>query len=58
MVQWLGFCALITKGPGSIPGKDQGTKIVQPVWYGKKKKKKIDSSWGKKFKQTDVHIKK
>ena len=40
MVQWLGFCALITKGPGSIPGKDQGTKIVQPVWYGKKKKKK------------------
>ena len=39
MVQWLGFCAFITKDPGSIPGKDQGTKIVQPVWYGKKKKK-------------------
>lgn len=38
MVQWLGFCAFITKGPGSIPGKRQETKIVQPVWYGKKKK--------------------
>ena len=37
MVQWLGFCAFIVKGPGSIPGKGQETKIVQPVWYGQKK---------------------
>ena len=56
MVQWLGFCAFIVKGPGSIPGKGQETKIVQPVWYGQKKN--VDSSCGKKFKQTDVHIKK
>ena len=39
MVQWLGFCAFITKGPGSIPGKGQETKIVQPVCYDQKKKK-------------------
>ena len=57
MVQWLGFCAFITKGPGSIPGKGQETKIVQPVCYDQKKKK-IDCSWGKKFKHIDVHIKK
>ena len=35
-VQWLGLCASIAGGRGSIPG--QGTKIPQAAWCGKKKK--------------------
>ena len=36
-VQWLGLCAFIAEGPGSIPG--QGTKIPQAVQCSQKKKK-------------------
>ena len=38
MIQWLGLCAFTAEGAGSIPG--QGTKILQAVWCGKKKKEK------------------
>ena len=38
MVQWLGLCAFIAEGLGSIPG--QGTKIPQAARCGKKKRKK------------------
>ena len=38
VVQWLGFCAFIAEGAGSIPG--WGTKIPQGVQCGPKKKKK------------------
>ena len=38
VVQWLGFCAFIAEGSGSLPGR--GTKIPQGVQCGQKKKKK------------------
>ena len=38
VVQWLGFCAFIAEGAGSIPG--WGTKSPQGVQCGPKKKKK------------------
>ena len=41
MVQWLGVCAFTLEGLGSIPG--QGTKILQEVQCGQKKKKKGNS---------------
>ena len=37
-VQWLGLCAFIAEGVGSIPGR--GTKILQATWCSPKKKKK------------------
>ena len=37
VVQWLGLCAFITEGLGSVPG--WGTKILQAVQCGQKKKK-------------------
>ena len=37
-VQWLGLCASVAGGMGSIPG--QGTKIPHATRYGQKKKKK------------------
>ena len=37
MVQWLGHCASIAGGTGSIPG--QGTKILYAMWHGQKKKR-------------------
>ena len=36
-VQWFGLRALTAKGPGLIPGP--GTKILQAVWCGLKRKK-------------------
>ena len=38
VVQWLGLCALIAKGTGSIPG--QGTKIPQATQCGQKNQTK------------------
>ena len=38
VVQWLGLCAFITEGLGSVPG--WGTKILQAVQCGQKKKVK------------------
>ena len=35
MVQWLGLCACIDGGLGSIPG--QGTKIPKSMWYSQNK---------------------
>ena len=40
VVQWLGLCAFIAEGLGSIPG--WGTKIPQAVQCGKKKEKNKD----------------
>ena len=37
-VQWLGLCAFIAEGVGSIPGR--GTKILQAARCGQKRKKK------------------
>ena len=37
-VQWLGLCAFTAEGLGSIP--DLGTKILQAMRHGQKKKKK------------------
>ena len=37
---WLGLSAFTAVGPGSIPG--WGTKILQALWRGQKKKKKIE----------------
>ena len=47
MVQWLGLCVSTAVDPGSIPA--QGTKILQALWRGKKRKKeetmKMDKVW-------------
>ena len=40
MVQWLGLCASTAGGPGLISG--WGTKILQAVRCGQKKKKKME----------------
>ena len=37
VLQWLGLCASIAGGTGSIPGR--GTKIPQAVWCGPKQRK-------------------
>ena len=43
-VQWLGLCASIARSLGSIP--DQGAKIPQAVWHGRKNKVfPIGSPW-------------
>ena len=39
-VQWLGISAFTAVGPSSIPV--QGTKILQAVWYSKKKTNKLN----------------
>ena len=41
VVQWLGLCTFTAEGTDSIPG--QGTKILQAMQCGKKKKKAIQS---------------
>ena len=41
VAQWLGLCAFIAEGPGSI--SDWGTKIPQAAWHSQKKKKKFSS---------------
>ena len=43
VVQWLGFCAFIAEGSGSLPGR--GTNIPQGVQCGQKKKKKRKRTW-------------
>ena len=38
-VKWLALRTFSAQGVGSIPG--QGTKILQAVWCGQKKKKRV-----------------
>ena len=39
VVQGLGLCGFTAWGPGTIPG--QGTKILQAIWCGQRKKTKF-----------------
>ena len=52
VVQWLGLCALITKGWGSVPGL--GTKIPQAEWHSQKKVRHEWKNWSTSINQDSL----